>query len=70
MSDDLSRKNELDILELRGEIKLLGQKMDTIKNNDLHHLQKSIDGIQRVLWAVGWLVLGHLGVAIKAALWG
>jgi len=70
MSDDLSRKNELDILELRGEIKLLGQKMDTIKNNDLHHLQKSIDGIQRVLWAVGLLVLGHLGVAIKAALWG
>ena len=70
MSDDLSRKNELDILELRGEIKLLGQKMDTIKNNDLHHLQKSIDGIQRVLWAVGLVVLGHLGVAIKAALWG
>ena len=70
MSDDLRRKNELDILELRGEIKLLGQKMDTIKNNDLHHLQKSIDGIQRVLWAVGLLVLGHLGVAIKAALWG
>ena len=70
MSDDLSRKNELDILELRGEIKLLGQKMDTIKINDLHHLQKSIDGIQRVLWAVGLLVLGHLGVAIKAALWG
>ena len=70
MSDDLSRKNELDILELRGEIKLLGQKMDTIKNNDLDHLQKSIDGIQRVLWAVGLLVLGHLGVAIKAALWG
>ena len=70
MSDDLSRKNELDILELRGEIKLLGQKMDTIKNNDLHHLQKSIDGIQRGLWAVGLLVLGHLGVAIKAALWG
>ena len=25
MSDDLSRKNELDIIELRGEIKLLGQ---------------------------------------------
>ena len=70
MSDDLSRKNELDILELRGEIKLLGQKMDTIKNNDLHHLQKSIDGIQKVLWAVGLLVVSHLGVAIKHALWG
>ena len=70
MSDDLSRKNELDITELRGEIKLLGQKIDTIKTNDLHHLQKSIDGVQKVLWTVGVLVLGHLGVAIKSTLWG
>ncbi|MBC40637.1 MAG: hypothetical protein CML19_00155 [Pusillimonas sp.] len=70
MSDDLSRKNELDIIELRGEIKLLGQKIDTIKTNDLHHLQKSIDGVQKVLWTVGVLVLGHLGVAIKSTLWG
>ena len=70
MSDDLSRKNEVDIIELRGEIKLLGQKIDTIKTNDLYHLQKSIDGVQKVLWTVGVLVLGHLGVAIKSALWG
>ena len=70
MSDDLSRKNEVDITELRGEIKLLGQKIDTIKTNDLHHLQKSIDGVQKVLWTVGVLVLGHLGVAIKSTLWG
>ena len=70
MSDDLSRKNELDITELRGEIKLLGQKIDTIKTNDLHHLQTSIDGVQKVLWTVGVLVLGHLGVAIKSTLWG
>ena len=70
MSDDLSRKNELDIIELRGEIKLLGQKIDTIKTNDLYHLQKSIDGVQKVLWTVGVLVLGHLGVAIKSTLWG
>jgi hypothetical protein len=70
MSDDLSRKNELDVLEIRGEIKLLGQKIDTIKNNDLHHLQKSIEGVQKVLWTVGILVLGHLGVAVKNVLWG
>jgi len=67
---DLSRQNELDIVELRGEMRLFSQKLDTIKNNDLFHIQKSVDGIQRVLWAVGLLVLGHLGVAIKTALWG
>ena len=70
MPDDLSRQNELDILELRGEIKLLCQKIDTIKGNDLYHIQKSIDGLQRILWTFAVLVLSHLGVAIKTALWG
>ena len=70
MEDELSRKNELDILELRGEIKELCQKIDTSKGNDLYHIQKSIDGLQRILWTVGVLVLSHLGVAIKTALWG
>ena len=70
MTNDLDRKNELAIAELRGDIRLLGQKLDTIKDNDIAHLQKSIDGVQKVMWTVGVLVLGHLGVAIKAALWG
>jgi len=70
MAEDLDRKNELAITEIRGDIKLLGQKLDTIKDNDIVHLQKSIDGVQKVLWTVGVLVLGHLGVAIKTALWG
>jgi len=70
MTNDLDRKNELAIIELRGEIRLLGQKLDTIKDNDIAHLQKSIDGVQKVMWTVGVLVLGHLGVAIKTALWG
>tara|TARA_R110002020_G_scaffold286007_3_gene501549 strand:+ start:672 stop:884 length:213 start_codon:yes stop_codon:yes gene_type:complete len=70
MSEDLVRKNELDILELRGEIKLLLQKLDTVKTNDLVHIQRSVDGIQKILWAVGIVVLGHMGIAIKTALWG
>ena len=70
MAKDLGRKNELEILEIRGDLKLLDQKLDTIKNNDLFHIQKSLDGAQKFMWAVGFMVLGHLGVAIKAALWG
>ncbi len=70
MAEDLDRKNELAITEIRGDIRLLGQKLDTIKDNDIVHLQKSIDGVQKVMWTVGVLVLGHLGVAIKTALWG
>ena len=70
MPDDLGRKNELDIIELRGDLKLLNQKLDTIKTNDLFHILKSLDGSQRVMWAVGLMVLGQLGVAVRSALWG
>ena len=70
MAENLGRKNELEIREIRGDLKLLDQKLDTIKTNDLYHIQKSLDGSQRVMWAVGLMVLGQLGVAIKSALWG
>jgi hypothetical protein len=70
VAENLGRKNELEIREIRGDLKLLDLKLDTIKTNDLRHIQKSLDGSQRVMWAVGLMVLGHLGVAIKSALWG
>ena len=68
--EGLDRKNEIQIIEIRGELKLLVQQLQTLKNNDLYHLQKSVEGIQKVLWAVGFLVLGQLGIAMRAALWG
>ena len=70
MAENLGRKNELEILKIRGDLKLLGQKLDTIKNNDLAHIQKSVEAVQKFMWAVGFMVLGHLGVSIKTALWG
>ena len=69
-SNGLERRNELEITAIRGELRLLDQKLETVKTNDLFHLQKSIDGIQKVLWAVGIMALSHLGVAMKIALWG
>jgi|TARA_R100000750_G_C2296210_1_gene76947 hypothetical protein len=66
---DVERKNELDIVQIRGEIQLLSQKLDSMKKNDLFHIQKAVDGINKVLWAVGILLLGQLAFAIKAALW-
>ena len=63
---ELDRKNELDIVQIRGDLKLIAQKVDSIKKNDLFHIQKSIDGINRVLWGVGFLILGQLAVAIRS----
>jgi hypothetical protein len=47
--EPLDRQNQIDIIQLRVELKLLSQKLDVIKSNDLHHIQKSIDRISKVL---------------------
>ena len=66
----LDRQNELDIVQIRGDLNLIAQKVEAIKNNDLHHIQKSIDNITRILWGVGFLILGQIVVAIKSLLVG
>ena len=66
---DLQRKNELELVEIRGELKLLSEKIEVIKTNDLVHLQKSIDLITKLLWGVGFLILGQLAVGMRLAIW-
>ena len=63
-------KNKLDIVELRGEIKLFRQEVDTVKTNHIWHLQKSIDGINKVLWTVGFMVLAQFLWVIKTVIMG
>ena len=61
----LDRKNELDIVQIRGDLKLISQKVDNLKNNDLHHIQLSINNINRILLGVGLLILGQLFIALR-----
>jgi hypothetical protein len=68
--NDVERKNEIDIVVIRGELKLLAEKIDVIKTNDLHHIQKSIDSVNKILWAVGLLILAQLAMGIKMAIFG
>tara|TARA_R100001594_G_scaffold60827_2_gene94757 strand:- start:2115 stop:2327 length:213 start_codon:yes stop_codon:yes gene_type:complete len=70
MADDLVRKNELDLIKIQGEIRLLSERIDVIKNNDLHHVQKSLDFITKILWGVGILVIGQVAVAIRLSISG
>ena len=67
---DVERKNEIDIVQIRGELKLLAEKIDVIKTNDLYHIQKSVDGVNKILWAVGLLILAQLAIGIKMAIFG
>jgi hypothetical protein len=70
MADDIQRKNELDLVKIQGEIRLLSERIDVIKNNDLHHVQKSLDFITKILWGVGVLVIGQVAVAIRLSISG
>jgi hypothetical protein len=67
---DLDRKNELEIVQIRGDLRLLAEKIEAIKINDLHHIQKSIDNITRILWGVGLLILGQILVGVRSLLMG
>jgi|TARA_R110000796_G_scaffold142642_1_gene259197 hypothetical protein len=68
MSDSLDRKNELDLVKIKGELQLLSERILTIKTNDLHHVQKSLDLITKILWGVGIIILGQLAVAVRLSL--
>ena len=70
MSENLDRKNELELVKIQGELKILSERIETIKTNDLHHLQKSLDIITKILWGVGVLILGQLAVGVRLALFG
>ena len=52
-------ENKEEILKIHGCIDLINQRIDTIENNHLSHMQKDIDRIQYILAAVG------LGVAAQ-----
>ena len=67
---DTQRKNELEIVAIRGELNLLSQQIEAIKTNDIAHLQRSVDFITKFLWGVGFVIVGQLAIGIRLALWG
>jgi|TARA_Y100001938_G_C7985134_1_gene376492 hypothetical protein len=65
-----SQENKEAIIRLEGELKLVHQKIDTIENNHLQHMQKDIDRISKVLYTIGFMILGQLLYTITRALIG
>jgi hypothetical protein len=47
-----SQKNSEEIIKLQGEIQLLDQKITTIKDNHLAHIDQKINTIYKLLWFV------------------
>ena len=55
-----SQKNANEIIKLQGEIKLIHNKISVIKDNHLAHLDKKVDNVYKLLWAVGMISLSSL----------
>ena len=70
MSEDKERQNELELVKIIGEMKVLSERINVIKNIDLHHVQKSLDFITKILWGVGFLVLGQVVIGLRMTVWG
>ena len=64
---DINELN-LEVERIRGDIKLIQQSVDIIKDNHLVHLEKKVSGINRVLWTVGILIFTQLVITIKTLL--
>ena len=61
---DINELN-LEVERVRGDINLIKQSVDTIKDNHLVHLEKKVNGISRVLWTVGILIFTQLVITLK-----
>jgi len=58
--DNLPLENEKKIIKLEGELSLIHHKIDTIKDNHLHHIDLRINNIYKVLWFVAALSITSL----------
>jgi|TARA_R110000744_G_scaffold133183_2_gene241477 hypothetical protein len=61
-------RQKLEISDVKGDIKVLYTKIETIENNHLAHIKKDIDRILYILSAVGLTVLGELFILLNKVL--
>ncbi len=60
-----TNKLNLEIEKIKGEIKLINQTINVIKDNHLVHLDQKVNTLNRVMWTVGVMVFGQLVIVIK-----
>ncbi len=64
------RDLKIEITEVKGDIKLINQELDSIKTNHLFHIQKSITTINKILWTVGIMIFAELVLLLRQLLLG
>ena len=49
----IEQDNKESIIRIEGDLKLLNQKIDTIKDNHLNHMANDIDKLSKFIWIIG-----------------
>ena len=65
-----SQLNRESIIELQGEMKLIHNKIDTIENNHLKHIQDQVNRISWVIYTIAILILGQVFMALRHLFFG
>ena len=61
---------KIEITEVKGDLKLVNQELDTIKTNHLFHIQKSITTINKILWTLWIMIFAELVLLLRQLLLG
>ena len=62
----MSDKNwEVEIEKINGEVKLINEKISTIKDNHLFHIERDIARLNKLAWTIGLLVFTQLVYLIR-----
>ena len=52
----MDQSNKEAIIRIEGDIKLIHQKIDTLKDNHLYHVEKDIRQLKTFIWFIGTTV--------------
>ena len=64
---DQAQKNTADIIEIRGELRLINQKLDTLVDNHIWHINRDLSNITKIIITVSTILFsGVITLLIKA----
>tara|TARA_Y200000002_G_scaffold12099_2_gene9890 strand:+ start:4340 stop:4549 length:210 start_codon:yes stop_codon:yes gene_type:complete len=65
--NDQAQKNKEDIIEMRGELRLINQKLDTLVQNHIWHINRDLGVLTKIVVTVSTILFsGVTTLIIKA----
>jgi len=66
----MEQSNKEAIIRIEGDIKLIHQKIDTLKDNHLYHVEKDIRQLKTFIWFIGTTVfLQMCYLIVRSLIW-